>query len=141
MDLNKNYLCSSRFVRKAVKYATCPFDTDKCISKPVINARSSVLNTQATTFNFKNKDVCSWKLKPSDSELYFTTVFNITVENYYKTDCYIVYGSSIDTMDEIIDCSDSNMTSYTNIPSDNHVFIVAVGTDYMAYFEFSYKVV
>ena len=52
-----------------------------------------------------------------------------------------MYGSSIDTMDEIIDCSDSNMTSYTNIPSDNHVFIVAVGTDDMAYFEFSYKVV
>ena len=80
-------------------------------------------------------------MKPSDSELYFTTVFNITIENYYKTDCYIVYGSSIDTMDEIIDCSDSNMTSYTNIPSDNHVFIIAVGTDDMAYFEFSYKVV
>ena len=33
------------------------------------------------------------------------------------------------------------MTSYTDIPSDNHVFIIAVGKDDTAYFEFSYKVV
>jgi hypothetical protein len=127
-------------VRKAIKYATCPFDTDKCISKPVLNARSSVLETQATSYLFKNRDVCSWKLKPSDAELYFTTNFNITIENYWKTECYIVYGSSLDKMNDIIDCSKSNMTSYSDIPSDNHVFIIAVGIDDQAYFEFSYKV-
>ena len=64
-----------------------------------------MLETQATTFNFKNKDVCSWKLKPSDSEIYFTRNFNITIENYMATDCYIIYGISLDEMTGYIDCS------------------------------------
>jgi hypothetical protein len=85
--------------------------------------------------------VCSWKLKPSDSEISFTRNFNITLENYIDTDCYIIWGSSLDTMDNLIDCSGKNMTSYSDIPSTNHVFIVAVGKSDKAYFEFSYKAV
>jgi uncharacterized membrane protein len=52
-----------------------------------------------------------------------------------------VYGKTVDDLNGFIDCSNKNMTSYTNIAADNHVFIVAVGTSDKAYFEFSYKVV
>jgi hypothetical protein len=57
------------------------------------------------------------------------------------TECYIVYGESLDTMENIIDCTGKNKTSYSEIASKNHVFIVAIGTDDKAYFEFSYSVV
>ena len=102
----------------------------------MISAKSSVREIGATTVNFKNKDVCSWKLKPSESEIYFTRNYNITIENNYETDCYIIYGPSLDEMNQEIKCE--NRTSYTDIPSEYHVMVISIGTNYQAYFEFSY---
>ena len=121
------------------RYGFCPFEIEKCYAKPLISAKSSLKELGATTINFKNKDVCAWKLKASESEIYFTRNFNITIEILYEVDCFIIYGPSIDKMDNEIKCE--NVTSYTSIPSEYQVMIVAVGTGYQAYFEFSYATV
>ena len=91
-------LCSDK-VKGNARYGFCPFEIDKCYAKPIISAKSSLREIGATTINFKNKDVCSWKLKASESEIYFTRNFNITTEVMYDVDCFLVFGPSLDKMD------------------------------------------
>jgi hypothetical protein len=50
----------------------------------------------ATTMIFGKEDVCSWKLLPSDSEFYFSRVYNISIDKVNDMTCKLIYGPSID---------------------------------------------
>jgi hypothetical protein len=52
----------------------------------------------ATTINYKTNDICTWKILPSESELTFARFVNITVNKILYVDCFIYYGTSIDSM-------------------------------------------
>ena len=41
---------------------------------------------------------------PNDSELYFTRVYNITIDKVNDMTCKLIWGASIDTMENEIDC-------------------------------------
>ena len=69
-----NTLCSNRVKEpksKFSKYAFCPFEREKCYQKPLISTSFTSARIAATTLAFSKEDVCSWKLVPNDSELYF----------------------------------------------------------------------
>ena len=70
----------------------------------------------ATTINFANNDVCSWKFIPSTTEMYFNRNYNLTLETMIDVECEIVYGPTRDQMTNSITCL--NGTSFLDIPSD-----------------------
>lgn len=115
------------------KYMYCPFELDKCFQKPLISASKTVQQLGATTINFVAKDVCSWKLVSSESDLYFSRYFNITIDTVVSMECHILYGPSFDQLTGDIDCSNTNSTIYDTIQSTDSVVIVARGFDDMAY--------
>ena len=93
----------------------------------------------ATTLNFKNKDVCSWKLSASETEFYFSQKFNITFEDLTDIDCKVVWGPTLDKMTNEVDCAQFIKKSLTSIMAFNHVHIIAVGKTDQAYLQFSYN--
>jgi hypothetical protein len=54
------------------------------------------LRVAATTIAFSKEDVCSWKLVPNDSELYFERIYNITINKVNDMTCKLIWGPSID---------------------------------------------
>ena len=95
----------------------------------------------ATTVNYKTNDTCSWKILPSESELTFARFVNITINRILYVECFIYYGTSIDSMTNQINCSGSNSSSYgvNQIPSSNHIIIIALGKNDNAYLELTYQ--
>lgn len=71
----------------------------------------------ATTVNFVKGDVCSWKMFPAESELYFGRLFNITIEKMNDVDCQILYGPTIDELTNSINCTESKTKVFKNITS------------------------
>jgi hypothetical protein len=128
-------------VNPLARYAYCPFNLDKCYQKPIISASKTVQEVAATTINFLNKDVCSWKLFSAESELYFGRRFNITIDQVVDVDCKVLWGKSIDNLTETIDCSLENKKVINTIPSNATVVIYAIGTSDQAYLGFTYHLI
>ena len=94
------------------KYGSCPVEQEKCYQKRLNNVHNSASEILVSTIAYREKDVCSWSIKPSESELYFVRLINITVVTTIGVDCKILYGPSLDQMNKVIDCSNKNGTSY-----------------------------
>ena len=62
------------------KYSFCPYDERKCIGGSMSTAHAEIARVFSTTYAFRNKDSCAFKLVPTDSQLYFTRQLNITVQ-------------------------------------------------------------
>ena len=53
----------------------------------MLSASKTVQEVAATTVNFVQGDVCSWKMFAAESEIYFSRRFNITVDTVVDVDC------------------------------------------------------
>lgn len=100
-------------------------------------------NLVATTVEFKENDYCSWKIVPTDTDLYFSRYLNLTVIQVLDVVCAIYHGDTIDSMlaSDPIDCSQKNQTSFGDkyIPASHHVTIVVTGTSDQAYASIEYE--
>jgi len=113
---------------------------DKCFQQPLDTAESSVLQVAATTVYFLEGDVCSWVLKPSETEAYFGRYFNLTFTKSFQVSCVILYGPSPSELTNSIDCSSSAGSSFANqIWANQHVVVVAKAVSDQAYLLFSYQ--
>lgn len=74
-----------------------------------------------------------------ESEIYFSRLFNITIDKVYNTDCRILYGPNLENLTNEIDCSLESPKTYNNISASNQVVIVAIGKGPDSYMQFTYN--
>lgn len=140
IDKTKNSLCSIGMTGDStLKYAFCPYDERKCIGGAMGIAHADTARVLSTSYAFRDKDSCAFKLTPTDSQLYFSRQLNVTVNLQIDMNCKIYHGESLSQLESnVIDCSGKNASTYT-ITATHYAVIVVKGKSDDAFIEIQYE--